>query len=120
MRHGLQGQESKEAMEIETFYLSSMSIAATLLSILLIIWVAMTVWLFLRARKIFNKLDKLTDTTSDIALHVNELILTGAQRIIAIEKAFLPAQGMKNFAYLFATMFINKKVYKKGTAKETE
>jgi hypothetical protein len=107
-------------MDIETYYLSSVSVAATLLSILLIAWALVTVWLVIRLSKMLDKLDKLTDTTSDTAHHVNELIRTTAQRIISIEKAFLTAQGMKHVAYLFANMFHNRKVYKKGATHETE
>ena len=107
-------------MDIETYYLSSVSVAATLLSVLLIVWAVVTVWIVLRLRKMLDKVDKLTDTTSDVAHHVNDLVSTTAQRIISIEKAFLTAQGMKHVAYLFTNMFHNRKVYKKGATHERE
>ncbi|MEO5702715.1 MAG: hypothetical protein ABIQ54_02300 [Gammaproteobacteria bacterium] len=107
-------------MDLETYYLSSLSVAATLLSVLLIGWAVVTVWLVLRVRNMLDKLDKLTDTTLDMAHHVDDLVRTTAQRIIAIEKAFLTAQGLKHAAYLLTNMFLNRKVYKKGATHETE
>lgn len=107
-------------MDIETYYLSSLSVAATLLSILLIAWAVVTVWIVMRLSKMLDKLDRLTDTTSDMAHHVNELVRTTAQSIISVEKAFLTVQGLKHTVDLFTNMFHNRKFSKKGATHETE
>jgi len=107
-------------MNIETYYLSSVSVAATLFSLLLIAWAVLSIWLVVRLRKVLDKLDKLTDTTSDMAQNVNELVRTSTQRLISIEKAFLTVQGMKHLAYIIADMFHNRKADKKGDTHEAE
>ncbi|MEO5573327.1 MAG: hypothetical protein ABIR48_02425 [Gammaproteobacteria bacterium] len=107
-------------MNLETYYLSSVSVAATLFSILLIVWAVVTVWVVVRVSKVLDKVDKLTEATSDMASSVSELVSTTAHHIISIEKAFLTAQGMKHAAYFVANLFHNRKVYKKGANHEPE
>lgn len=107
-------------MDIETYYLSSVSVAATLLSVLLIIWAVVTLWIVLRLRKTLDSLDKLSATTLDMAHQANDVVRNTAQRIISIENAFLTAQGVKHAAYLFTNMFHNRKSYKKGDTHERE
>ena len=107
-------------MNIETYYLSSVGVAATLFSLLIIVWAVISIWLVVRLRRALDKLDKLTDSTSDMAQSVNELVRTSTQRLISIEKAFLTVQGMKHLAYIIADMFHNRKAGKKEGAPETE
>ncbi|MEO7557646.1 MAG: hypothetical protein ABIT92_01035 [Gammaproteobacteria bacterium] len=107
-------------MNIETYYLSSVSVAATLFSLLLIAWALISIWLVVRLRKVLDKVDKLTDTTSDMAHSVNELVQTSTQRLISLEKAFLTAQGIKHLAYIIVDMFHNRKDDKKGATHETQ
>lgn len=106
---------------METYYLSSVSVAATLFSILLLGLSVIGVWVALRLKKILDKLDKLTDTTSSIAYNVKDLVQTTTQRLISIEKAYLTLQGVRQVAGVVANAFHNRKVYRqKGATHETK
>lgn len=96
-------------MDIETYYLSSVSVAATLFSLVLIIWGAVTIWLVMRIKKVMDKLDKVTEAGSDMAHNVSDLVRTTTQRLVTLETAFLTAQGLKQVASLVANLFHHKK-----------
>lgn len=107
-------------MNLETYYLSSVSVAATLFSIILIGFSIVGVGLAIRLKKILDKLDRLTDTTSGIAHNVKGLVQVTTQRIISIEKAYLTLQGLRQVAGVVANAFHNRKVYReKGATHET-
>lgn len=107
-------------MDLQTYYLSSVSVAATLGSVVLITLAVIGIWFAIRLKKMLDKVDRLTDTTSDMAVSVKELVHVTTSRIITIEKAFLTAQGIGQLAQLVVNAFSNRKVHKKGTDHETE
>jgi len=94
-----------------------MSVAATLFSILLIGLGIIGVWVAVRLKKILDKLDRLTDTTSSIAHGVKNLVQVTTHRVVAIEKAYLTAQGMKQVVGLVANAFHNRKVNRQKGAR---
>ncbi len=106
-------------MDLQTYHLLSVSVAATLMSVLLILLAVIGVWFAVRLKKIFDKVDRLTDTTSDMAGSVKEFVHVTTRRIISIEKAFLTAQGISHLAQIIASAFSNRKTHK-GADHETE
>ena len=95
-------------MTLETYYLGSLSLAATLLCFIFAVLFIFGIWLFIRLRKIFNKVDTLTNTTIGMTANVNDLVHTTTARINALERLFLSAQGIKNVVEYFIATFQKK------------
>ncbi|MEW6353882.1 MAG: hypothetical protein AB1469_06265 [Pseudomonadota bacterium] len=96
---------------METYYLSSVSVAATLFSILLIGLAVAGVWLAVRLKRILDKLDRLADTSSHIAYNVKELVQATSHRLIALEQAYLTVQGVRRTVSLLSRAFHKRKVH---------
>jgi threonine/homoserine efflux transporter RhtA len=107
-------------MDLQTYYLSSVSVAATLGSVVLITLAVLGIWFAIRLKKVLDKVDRLTDTTSEMAGNVNELVHVTTRRILTIEKAFLTAQGIGQLAQLVVNAFSDRRAHKKGADHETE
>lgn len=95
-------------MSLETYYLSSLSVAATLLSILLIVLTVAAIWVGIRLKKMMDKVNDLTATTTDMAHSVRELVNTTAARVSAVEKVFLTAQGIGSVVGIVANAMKSK------------
>jgi hypothetical protein len=103
-------------MNLETYYLLAMSVAATLFSIATVVGIVISIWLVLRIKQILAKLDQLTTTSAEMAHHVRDLVVSTTDRIAAIEKTFLTAQGLKQVAHYLAEAF--KSTQKSSPEKE--
>lgn len=85
-------------MTLETYYLTSLSVAATLLSILIIIIGVLAILATIRIRKILDKLEALADTGNDMANDVRSFVKDTTTRLIAFEQAYLTMEGIKKVA----------------------
>ncbi len=92
-------------MTLETYYLSSMSVAATLLSVALVVGIISAVWLVIRLRQILVKLEQISQTTADMTANVKNMVENTTRHVLAIEETFLTAQGLKNIANSIADAF---------------
>jgi hypothetical protein len=106
-------------MTLETYYLLSLSIAATLTSILVIVLIVMSVWFSMRLRQLLDKIDAITATTVAMGQDVRELVHTTTDRLLAFEKTFLTVQGVKQVAQEIADA-VKSRVHraKDGSAEE--
>ncbi len=89
-------------MTLETYYLLSLSVAATLFSVFVIILIITSVWFSLRIRQLLDKVDTLATTGIAMGEDVKELVRTTTERVVAFEKTFLTIQGIKHVAHEIA------------------
>lgn len=89
-------------MTLETYYLLSLSIGATLFSVLVIILIISSVWLNIRLRKLLDKVDTLANSSLAMSQDIKELVQTTTDRLVSFEKNFLTLQGIKQVAHEIA------------------
>ncbi len=96
-------------MTLEIYYLTSLSIAATLFAIMTLIGIVVAIWFSIRTHRLFNKLEILTDTTNAMAQDVKSFVQTTTDRLLTLERLFLTAEGLKKVASSFAEAFHHHK-----------
>jgi hypothetical protein len=96
-------------MTLAMYFQLIVSIAATLLSILLLVVVIFSGWLILQARLLVKKIDRLVDTTAEMTTAIKGFVVTTTDRLTTLEKMFLTAQGIQQVASHVAEVFHRRK-----------
>jgi prophage DNA circulation protein len=105
-------------MFLETYFLISTSIAATLvaliLAIVLVQGILVTIWL----RRVLKKVERVTETAQDMAAQAKEFVHTTSQRFMAIENMFLTVKGIREVADHLAEAFHRRRQPRTRKRKE--
>jgi uncharacterized protein YoxC len=96
-------------MTLEVYFQLIVSIAATLLSVLLLVIVIFSGWLLLQIRTFVRKIDLLVDTTSEMTNSIKGFVVTTTERLTAMERMFLTVQGIQQVASQVAEVFHRRK-----------
>ena len=94
-----------------------MSVAAVVMIIVGIAILMAVFYIKKRLVMVFDKVDKLTNTTGKMALEMKDFVHTTAERIIAMEKVFLTAQGLEKVAGFIGGAFRKSRAKKKAKSK---
>lgn len=108
-------------MTLEVYFQLIVSIAATLLSVLLLVLVIFSGWLLLQVRLFVKKIDSLVNTTTEMTEAVKSFVVTTTDRLTTLEQMFLTMQGIQKVASQVAEVFHRRKTDQKSeplTSKE--
>lgn len=106
-------------MTLETYTLLSLSIAATLFSLVLCAALIAGILSIRRLRRLFDRLDRIANAGSETATVVKEFIHTSAERLLALERLFLTLDGLRDLGGALAkSLRPNRKrsITKKGVS----
>jgi hypothetical protein len=98
---------------VDYFYLS-VSIAATLVSLAVLAWILIALWVILRIKQILVKVDKITESTTDMAQNIKAFVSVTTNRVANVERIFLTTSGIRQVAGFFAEAVHNFKRKQKG------
>lgn len=96
-------------MTLQDFFYLSVSIAAVVMIIVGFAILLTVMYVRKRLSMVFDKVDKLTTTTGKMAMEMKDFVHTTAERIVAMEKVFLTAQGLEKVAGFIGNAFKNRK-----------
>lgn len=96
-------------MTLEMYFQFIVSVAATLLSLLLLIAVIFSGWLLLQIKKFVKRIDDLVATAAEMTDSVKGFVTTTTDRLTSIEKMFLTVQGIQQVASHVAEVFHRNK-----------
>lgn len=96
-------------MDLLTYFLISMSVAATLAIVLLVGVLGVGLWLVMWLKTAMKKFDQLAAATTEMADSIKTFVTTTTERAVAWEKMFLTAQGLQQVASQFAEVFHRRK-----------
>ncbi len=104
-------------MTLQDFFYLSVSVAAVMMIIVGIVVLLAMAYIHRRLVMVFDKVDKLTNTTGKMAMEMKDFVHTTAERIIAMEKVFLTAQGLEKVAGFIGGAFKRSQARKKAKSK---
>ncbi|MHB8483113.1 MAG: hypothetical protein ACYDBV_10370 [Nitrospiria bacterium] len=93
-------------MTLEIYYLISLSVAATLFSILMIFGIITGVMTAIRINRILKKIEKILDYSNQIGFNINHLIQVITEDLIAAEKGLF--NGIIKLILLIKDIFFRK------------
>ncbi len=94
-------------MTLETYYLLSLSLAATLFSVLLIMVIVLGVFSFIRISRILEKTERIIDYANQMASNINNMVQVVTGDLIATEKDII--NGIRKIILVVKNIFMKKK-----------